>query len=149
MAIQNKFLTRDILATRIPRLDTTCAACNLIQESHQHLFFKCSFSRLLTAKINSWFGPLGLTMNFDNWNHWFSDMKLSIFSNCAKPVALQDLVYMVWININGYIFSHSCLSIDSCFVKIQYVVRYRLCLYRKKFKSSSDRILFEKFFVLA
>lgn len=148
LAVQNKLLIRDILASRILGLDLACAIWGLAQENHQHLFFDCRFSKMLSNRINNWIFPLGLDMNFDNWLLWFPGLNLTNFCNCVKMVVLQALVYMIWINRNGCIFACSCLSVDSCIAQIQYVVRTRLCIYKKKLRSSLDRYLFEKLFAL-
>lgn len=145
LTAQHKLLTRDILAARIPGLDTSCAVCGMTQENHHHLFFYYNFSKMVSGSINDWIGPLGLNMDFENWEHWFLNLKHSEFPSVAKVVILQALVYVIWSNMNGCIFSHVSVTVKSCLSQIQFLAKNRPSLYRRKFKSSMDKDLYDRF----
>ncbi|XP_077252452.1 uncharacterized protein LOC143891825 [Tasmannia lanceolata] len=51
LAIQGKLSTRDRLSFQGPLRDTLCSLCNVDSESHNHLFFSCSYSAWIWQQI--------------------------------------------------------------------------------------------------
>ncbi|GJV49018.1 reverse transcriptase zinc-binding domain-containing protein [Tanacetum coccineum] len=47
MAIQERLVTQDRLARWYPSKTFSCALCDKCPDSHEHLFFKCEFSKTL------------------------------------------------------------------------------------------------------
>lgn len=147
LVAQQNLLTRDVLLRRIPGIDGYCAACSTEMESHAHLVFNCDFPKTLVDKIGCWLNVLGVQLDFNDWAHWFLDLKVNCFSNVASLVVLQAAVYMIWINTNNCIFSSTCLFVDNCFSQLQSVVRNKLCLYRERAKLPIDRDILSSFIV--
>ncbi|XP_059310884.1 uncharacterized protein LOC132062306 [Lycium ferocissimum] len=56
LTAQNRLLTRDRLASWGITQDVICPLCNVENESANHLFFACTFSEGIWAKILAWQG---------------------------------------------------------------------------------------------
>ncbi|XP_062080585.1 uncharacterized protein LOC133785354 [Humulus lupulus] len=56
-AINQHLLTRDLLASHhIPIETMRCPVCDHVEESHDHLFFDCIFSRKVLLLVSCWLG---------------------------------------------------------------------------------------------
>lgn len=143
---QHKLLTKDILLKRIPGIDETCSVCGICLEDHDHLFFCCHFSHLLSRLVYNWLNSAGWHFQFNEWSLWFHELKLSNFRDFVSLAILQALVYIIWSNGNLCIFSTSCLSVQFCFKEIKDIVSSRLGLYRNRAKSPADREFWARLF---
>lgn len=51
MAVQGRLMTQDRIAAWKPNDDMKCVLCKLNQDSHQHLFFQCSYTNNIWAEM--------------------------------------------------------------------------------------------------
>ncbi|XP_059668999.1 uncharacterized protein LOC132314116 [Cornus florida] len=103
MAVQSRLPTLDNKA--MARHQNICALCNNSTESHDHLFFNCSFIspiwRFITYKCQ-------LVIPTANWevlvlqisNNWKSNTP----SNMLRKLALSSVVYHTWEERNARIY---------------------------------------------
>jgi hypothetical protein len=94
-------LTKDNLAKRNWRGNTNCSFCGL-QETVNHLFFKCAYARFLWTAVHMFFGiprPLNIENFFNSWlktgNNDF---------NRGLLVAASALCWSLWITRNEIVF---------------------------------------------
>ncbi|XP_059670772.1 uncharacterized protein LOC132316283 [Cornus florida] len=99
--------------SRLPTLDTKvmarhqniCALCHSSTESHEHLFFNCSFISPILRFITYKCQMFTLTANWDALvllisNNW----KLNTPSNMLRKLALFSVVYRTWEERNARIY---------------------------------------------
>lgn len=136
LAVQQKLFTRDRLVTCIPGIDMVCPVCNQEEESNLHLFFQCVFSKQFVNWVCGWLQVD--VAKFNNWLHWFYLLKTSYTRDCIQLATLQAVVYLIWTNRSTCIFSASCSGINFFFSQVQFTIKNRIGLYKKKNKQAVD-----------
>ncbi|XP_074278561.1 uncharacterized protein LOC141602153 [Silene latifolia] len=63
MAVHNQLATIDNLKIRGMQFINRCSLCEHAEESHDHLFFRCSYSRFDPASVLAWMGHLRLGLS--------------------------------------------------------------------------------------
>ncbi|XP_024013677.1 uncharacterized protein LOC112087854 [Eutrema salsugineum] len=84
----------------------TCVLCSNGEESHDHLFFQCSFSGSIWVSLASRLGnnpPLGL-LSISQWIPLLS-MQPRSFSQAVAKLLLQVSVHHLWRERNARIFN--------------------------------------------
>ncbi|KAF4394513.1 hypothetical protein F8388_020338 [Cannabis sativa] len=54
--INTQLLTRDFLSKFLPLQSTLCLLCDSEEESHEHVFYRCIFTKQVQQEVNSWLG---------------------------------------------------------------------------------------------
>jgi hypothetical protein len=116
LAVIGKLRTRDRLWF-IPS-DPTCAFCRCEEESHAHLFFACSWTGCLWAKIKSWLriGRRRLTLNksLHGLNSKRSNLEFRM-----RRVSLTITVYLIWEERKKWVFYGKSRGVDTVFRSFQ------------------------------
>ncbi|XP_060960769.1 uncharacterized protein LOC133031305 [Cannabis sativa] len=107
--VNNQLLTRDNLSRFLSISSPLCPVCCRENESHQHLFVHCCFTRKLTCEITKWCGQFDWP---DDLNRWFSKAANNMQESIINTVILATL-YTVWTNRNSCIFELSCKTLDN------------------------------------
>jgi hypothetical protein len=98
--------------------DPTCAFCRCEEESHAHLFFACSWTGCLWAKIKSWLriGRRMLTLNrsLRGLNSKRSNLEFQM-----RRVSLAITVYLIWEERNKRVFDGKSRGVDTMFRSFQ------------------------------
>ncbi|KAF4403392.1 hypothetical protein G4B88_008038 [Cannabis sativa] len=121
--VNNQLLTRDNLSRFMPISSSLCPVYCRENESHQHLFVTCCFTRNLVDEITKWFGHIDWPIDF---SCWFSKAAVNLQGRITNAVILATL-YMVWTNRNSCIFELSCKTASTLSREIKSCVKYR-CL---------------------
>ncbi|GKB46083.1 reverse transcriptase zinc-binding domain-containing protein [Tanacetum coccineum] len=96
MAIQERLVTQDRLARWYPSKTFSCALCDKCPDSHEHLFFKCEFSKTLwQAMVQK------MNCNLPNKCSLLIPSMISLgFSNSIGTITIRLLigaiVYQIW-----------------------------------------------------
>ncbi|XP_062080992.1 uncharacterized protein LOC133785792 [Humulus lupulus] len=109
-AVNHHLLTRDLLAAHhIPVVNLRCPVCDLVEESHGHLFFDCIFSRKVLLLVSGWLGGVTWPGKFEDWIVWLSNWK-SDWMHFIVASSLAACTYFIRYNRNACCFSDSCLT---------------------------------------
>ncbi|XP_016499380.1 uncharacterized protein LOC107817991 [Nicotiana tabacum] len=108
MAIQRRLATVDILAKWRIQVPQSCVLCERdIEETHDHLFFECTYSQSL------WKGMLGWLRYQRSVANWEDELKwLSANANNRNPrktilgVVFAATVYHIWMERNDRRFQN-------------------------------------------
>lgn len=98
IAFLGRLSTGDRLAIWGVTTDTSCVLCSNGRESHDHLFFECSYSSVVWSALVSKNGviriPLGLNAETDRALKWCSR-----FSSQAPLLKLSFVatIYYIWV----------------------------------------------------
>ncbi|XP_074290260.1 uncharacterized protein LOC141616992 [Silene latifolia] len=139
LAAQFKLPIVDSLGTRGIHLVNWCILCKNANETHRHLFFKCSYSASIWKGLMNWIKAPGRTVNLWQKLRWSTQRKtqkhwkMRIFRCC-----LTAAVYSIWLERNSRIFRDKEMVVGVLLRHIQYVVSVRM-LY--KYEIHSDDIL--------
>nr|GEX10433.1 reverse transcriptase domain, reverse transcriptase zinc-binding domain protein [Tanacetum cinerariifolium] len=96
-----------------------CPLCNLVPDSHDHLFFECVFSSLVGSK---------------------GKMAVSILSRLVLAV----ISYYIWLERNGRLFKKKTSSSDKIVDVIISMVRLKLVTFKSKKMSTWSRLLLDQ-----
>ncbi|XP_062083474.1 uncharacterized protein LOC133789725 [Humulus lupulus] len=129
--VNSKLLTRDHLLRVFMVLDSVlCSICELVDESHNHLFFDCLFSQQVVQLIQGWVRctwPIGFTA----WTVWIEDMKEGIHASLVAAV-FSATVYYLWHNRNICYIHHYSLSVKVVVDLIKKDIMFRLSCFNHK-----------------
>lgn len=99
--------------------------CNAADETRQHLFFDCPFSRAIWSHFTAKAGVVA-PIPFDNSICWLNNASRNKNLLLILKLLFQDTVYMVWKERNARIHSQSSRSPDSIISEIQSIICCRL-----------------------
>ncbi|KAI8537304.1 hypothetical protein RHMOL_Rhmol09G0013100 [Rhododendron molle] len=134
--------TKDRLLSWGMRVDPLCVFCHNVHESHEHLFFHCSFSACIWGRILFLFGMSRSPGEWEQEIHWaVQHLKKKGFSSALYKLALAGTVYYVWKARNDSIFSNKQYIPEIIFEQIVMDVRDRVFSWRNCGCSPVNRIL--------
>lgn len=93
LAMLEKLRTRDRM--RFLSSDTSCIFCDQMEENHGHLFFACSWSSLLWAKIKSWLHITWCMLTLRSAARRLHSSSKGLVAR-MKRVSLSLTVYLIW-----------------------------------------------------
>nr|GEU31113.1 hypothetical protein [Tanacetum cinerariifolium] len=136
LVVKHRLKTQDNVA-RWDVLDTllsVCPLCELVPGSHEHLFFKCSFSQQIWDHMK---GFAGLNNSSPRFSHImsiitpFANRKTTMYV-IAKPV-LAASAYFIWQERNGRLFKNNKRMVKQVIDSIFSSVRLKLlsCCFKK------------------
>ncbi|XP_071695526.1 uncharacterized protein [Rutidosis leptorrhynchoides] len=109
-----------------------CVFCNQCMDSHEHLFFKCSFSGLVWRRMWS-------LIRLDMVDEWqlCRDILIPVASRNSSMVVVAKLcyaatVYFIWQERNNRVFKRKAKSVEQLFELIRSNVRLKLMSIRFK-----------------
>ncbi|XP_060972477.1 uncharacterized protein LOC133038369 [Cannabis sativa] len=124
-AINNLLLTRNHLIRFICISSSLCPVCEIEEESHDHLFMECIFTKKVVEDIYSWLG-------FVNW----PKTRLDLVDWCSKPslglkekvinTVIASTIYIIWKNRNRCVFDNCCSLVNVVSKEIKFLVKWRI-----------------------
>ncbi|XP_074300256.1 uncharacterized protein LOC141631492 [Silene latifolia] len=138
--MQHKLATIDKLNYRGLHMVNRCILCKAVNETRQHLFFKCQFAAQIWHRLLQWMKLRGRTDSLRRELHWLAGRrirrhwKVHWVSSC-----LTALGYSIWEERNSCIFRDVEHNEDYIVRRAQYLVSIRL-LYATQ-SSYEDEIL--------
>lgn len=97
IAVQRKLYIMDQVARFVGSVDTTCCLCNDGEESHEHLFFRCSYAKEVLTKIMKAV-DYTIAYNLPIWNERFATAKIKNELFDLHAIALGVVVYHIWLS---------------------------------------------------
>ncbi|GJS23740.1 uncharacterized protein Tco_0452372 [Tanacetum coccineum] len=121
-----------------------CPLCNLVQDSHDHIFFECSYSLQVWLKIRILCGMDSIDARMDDILAFLIPISKgrSVVSIIAR-VVVAATTYFLWKERNSRLFSKKILSIDNLVESICSTVRLKLVTFKFKKISSTSRLLLD------
>ncbi|GJW90626.1 retrovirus-related pol polyprotein from transposon opus [Tanacetum coccineum] len=119
-----------------------CPLCDLVPDSHDHLFFECSFSTQV------WFKVCALCV-MDSISPQLVDVMAfivpiskgkTVISILSRIVVAASL-YSIWLERNGRLFKKKTSSLDQIIQVILSMVRLKLVTFKFKKMSTRSRLL--------
>ncbi|GJY04959.1 reverse transcriptase domain-containing protein [Tanacetum coccineum] len=128
-------------------LMNVCPLCETQPDSHEHLFFDCSFSFQIWSRIKQFAGLMGSGSSLDSIVSILMPIaKRKSFKSCIGKLTLAAAAYFVWQERNFRLFKHSKRSVQEVVDCIMSSVRLKLLSCR--FKKSKDAVLFSRLWEL-
>ena len=95
-----------------------CVFCRQEDESHQHLFFLCGWSRNLWSQVTSW---LQIDKPMNSLPSALIGMHPKKRSHAARMrrVSLGIVIYLIWEERNRRVFERNSRSINTVFRRFQ------------------------------
>ena len=118
LATRGRLKTKDRLIFALE--DPDCSLCRNDIESHEHLFFECSWSSALWALVRNWLEITQVLSTLPSALRYLAVRKNHTKVR-MKRVALSVLVYLIWEERNRRTFDGLAASIDQMFRKFQIV----------------------------
>ncbi|GJX59585.1 RNA-directed DNA polymerase, eukaryota, reverse transcriptase zinc-binding domain protein [Tanacetum coccineum] len=126
IAIKGRLKTKDRLSKWFFVQDLTCLLYGVDNESHNHLFFSCAYSKRLWERLK----PMA---NMDNVSNVWPSVISSISNILVNKIwsVIQRLVfgaaiYFLWQERNFRIFQKKERCVDTLFDHIVNIIRYKL-----------------------
>lgn len=104
VAARHRFSTRDILRNWGTNISPLCLLCNRMEETHQHLFFQCSFSPKIWTAFTLHAG-LSPPSNFDLILLWLDNPSTCRNTTLIIRLATQATLYAIWKERNSKLHS--------------------------------------------
>jgi hypothetical protein len=116
LAVLGKLRTKDRLLYM--SADSSCVFCNQDQESHRHLFFKCSWSSTLWNNIVQWLHIHHRMGSLSSALRRLRPKRKLVLSRMRRA-SLAISVYLIWEERNKRVFDNSFSSVEKVFRRFQ------------------------------
>ena len=110
VAVLDRLPTRNRLASWGMQTPTSCCLCSSSDESRDHIFAECDFTKELWRRMHAKFS--GVTNTFDSWPQllaWCSQ-NASKSQRALRNIAVQAIIYNIWAERNDRIFNNKALT---------------------------------------
>lgn len=118
--------TRDVVAKYIVIEDLCCVLCGMAMETHEDLFFCCSFAKSVLSKVLESVGLEARVWSLQGWIESFGQARhqsSKVLQMCAAAVSCT--IYCLWQMCNESMFAARSPSIDFCVFKVHDMLRSR------------------------
>ena len=144
LAIRERLATKDRISKYKPNIDLTCVLCKAGLESHNHLFFECSYSVGIWSSLMGKCGECTLRFPWPIFIEWAAtNWKGKFLPVAVKKLCLIGAVYAIWRERNNRIFKNESKSPMVILKDIINIVRKRLLSMDLKPSPSNANVLIE------
>lgn len=127
LAIKGRLPTKDRLRSWGLNIPANCVLCSHGLETHDHLFFECSFSSAVWHAFASkiWAHP---SSSLPAISSWILQDRVQSHANAAVTVKLilQSTCYLIWRERNARIFTNTLTSASSVHAALDRSIRDRM-----------------------
>ncbi|XP_024990669.1 uncharacterized protein LOC112524958 [Cynara cardunculus var. scolymus] len=132
MACQMKLPTQDrIRQWKHEPPNLKCVFCNLVIETHNHLFFECKYSSSIWDAIKREVGLLNFPNNWEDILQRGSTQNWRSRSTVQK-LGLSATVYLIWRERNRKFFANFNLLEDKVITEIKMLILHRMAWKTRK-----------------
>ena len=128
LAIKGRLRTKDRLI--FPLEDPDCSLCRDAIESHEHLFFECSWTSALWALVRNWLDITKALSTLHSATKYFA-VRSKHLKVRMRRVSLSVLIYLIWEERNRRLFDRLDCQIDQIFRRFQ-LVFYMILFFHEK-----------------
>lgn len=146
---RNAFISWLALQRRLPtrrwglNVFGTCVLCNMEIETHHHLFFECSFSRLIQEPFSAevWISPQA---DLHSVAAWINQPRVNADAHDTPVIKLyfQSAIYLLWKERNARLFTAVSSPSSVILASLDRMMRDRLLSYPASSSFSSSLLLF-------
>ncbi|XP_074314399.1 uncharacterized protein LOC141649614 [Silene latifolia] len=127
LAASKHLPTVDLLISRGLILINRCVLCQAVAESHEHLFFSCTFSQDVWNALLQWMHLCSRSVNLWSKFRWMAQTKSQRhWKNMWRKACLAAVIYYLWQERNQRIFTGHQNSTAALLSQIQLTVKHRL-----------------------
>jgi len=128
LACMGRLRTMDRLHSTGTITNHTCILCGLYMETHEHLFFDCSFTGTVWRSINT---RANLQWPHPSWQEllqWASThyRKHNDFKHMVPRLLLSTTIYLLWHERNNRVFSNQHRNAQTIMEEIYQLIRTHL-----------------------
>lgn len=125
LTVQNILTTRDRLRRCNLPVPSSCLLCVSGEESRDHLFFHCSFSKVLWLDFFAYLAPPN-DLSFSSLLKWIKNPTTNRKLNAICKLVFHAILYCIWKERNARLYSTS-LRYEAQFKReIQLLIRRQL-----------------------
>nr|GEW98674.1 retrovirus-related Pol polyprotein from transposon TNT 1-94 [Tanacetum cinerariifolium] len=126
MAIQNRLMTQDRVAVWKPNEPMKCVLCDQFPDSHDHLFFACSYSSLVWNEMLKTLSKR-IISDWNNTVEGISKMKANnSIDSIVSRLVFGVVVYFIWQERNTRMYKQIKRNEESLVQTIKETVRLRM-----------------------
>lgn len=109
------------------KISNGCLFCKQVMETHEHLFFECSFSKQVWFEVRRLIRMENVSENLNSiCNHMLLHYKKKEVWSIVSPLVLGAVVYFIWQERNSRIFTKIIRSYLQVSADIIQEVRWKL-----------------------
>ncbi|KAL9667251.1 hypothetical protein QQ045_001602 [Rhodiola kirilowii] len=138
MAVQNKLMTRDTMGKWGCLGDKACVLCEAMDESRDHIYFDCSFSRVVWLKVMQF---LKVEPSFTCWESlipWFNSLPQLRLKMKLMAVATMRIMNSLWRARNSKIFRTESITAALMVQETIYYLKMKIGAIKKEACSKED-----------
>nr|GEU74353.1 reverse transcriptase domain, reverse transcriptase zinc-binding domain protein [Tanacetum cinerariifolium] len=122
-----------------------CPLCDLVPDSHDHLFFECAFSSHVWSKVRVLGGMDSIPPRIIDVTNFINPIsKSNTTVSILSRRVLAATSYYVWLERNGRLFKKKTLTSDQIVDVIISMVRLKLVAFKFKKMSTRSRLLLDQ-----
>ncbi|GJW65247.1 reverse transcriptase domain, reverse transcriptase zinc-binding domain protein [Tanacetum coccineum] len=122
-----------------------CPMCDLVLDSHDHLFFECAFSSQVWYKVRVLCGMDSIPPRFIDVSTFIIPMsKGKTAVSILSRLVVAATSYYIWLERNGRLFKKKTSSPDQIFDVILSMVRLKLVTFKFKKMSTQSCLLLDQ-----
>ncbi|KAL9683140.1 hypothetical protein QQ045_014956 [Rhodiola kirilowii] len=140
LAVQNKLLTRDRLRQWGVLCDKSCVLCELMDESRNHIYFDCSFSKEIWVKVLQF---LNVETHFSSWGGlipWFKGLPQMRLKTKLIAAAVTRVMNGIWRARNLKIFRDESLPAARIVQESIYYLKMKIGAIKENAFSKEDNM---------
>ena len=131
MTVLNRLPTKDRMSRWGIVLESCCSLCKLMEETRDHLFFECPFSKEIWQQV---LYLCGLRRSVLDWHYEFQwavkKLKGNSLISMVLKVGWNAFIYQIWRERNSRIFRNKEETKKQIIEKIKTAVQHRLARLR-------------------
>ncbi|XP_021835103.2 uncharacterized protein [Spinacia oleracea] len=137
LAVQSKLQTTDKLAKIGISQSASCLICGLDDETHQHFFFQCQYSKQIIIAVHQWIG-FSIHGNLVQLVRKAGQIKASKFRKQVYFAAVGAAVYLIWRCRNTSFWDNSIPTVSQSMKDLKQMVKSRIQVVLPKHVSKRD-----------
>ncbi|GKA89804.1 reverse transcriptase domain, reverse transcriptase zinc-binding domain protein [Tanacetum coccineum] len=122
-----------------------CPLCDLVPDSHDHLFFECSFSSQVWSQVRALCGMDSIPPRLADVIAFIVPIsKGKTVISIISRIVVAATSYYIWLERNGRLFKKKTSSLDQIIQVILSMVRLKLVTFKFKKMSIRSRLLLDQ-----
>ncbi|KAM6567268.1 hypothetical protein CsatA_026396 [Cannabis sativa] len=126
LAVQDRLKTRRRLVRFQIATDAQCILCNESDETAEHLYFCCKFSKECLEQVKAWLGWGATTISLQEIIRWINRAKKSKFRKAVYTAATAALVYHIWKTSNCILWQGNNTQMEQMIQEVKWQVKTRI-----------------------